>query len=210
MKGMTRWDTTVQRRGHRYLRHASCDPASPDHRDQNSLDDRGRAHQHAHYSSGLIGSLTQDRTRIIAACDSIIRLNPSAAFMVGAASVWLGIAGQFDRALPLFERSLELNPHHPGWFHFSPWLHAFTNKDYERALAAASQFNMHMNLWDPLLRAATLGKLGRKKEAAMAFQELLNLQPDFAVRPNFYTGCFVHSDHTRTDMLDGLRVGGLP
>ena len=165
--------------------------------------------QHAHYASAYVGALTKDHSRIIAAVENIVRLNPHAAFMVGAASIWLGIAGQFDEAYPLLERSLELNPYHPGWFHFLPWLHGFTERDYERALAAALQFNMPMFLWDPLVRAATLGKLGREKEAASALHEVLDLQPDFASRAGFYLDCYVHADVTREEVLDGLRIAGL-
>ena len=63
--------------------------------------------------------------------------------------------------------------------------------------------------WDPLARAAALGKLGQDREAVKAVQELLKLRPDFASRPDFYVGCFVHSDQTRADVLEGLRAGGL-
>ena len=69
--------------------------------------------------------------------------------------------------------------------------------------------NMPTFFWDPVLRAATHAKLGRKQQAEAAYAEVLKLKPEFAVRPDFYLGCFVHSDDTRAEMLDGLRVGGL-
>ena len=40
--------------------------------------------------------------------------------------------------------------------------HAFTDQDFEQALAAAHQLNMPTFFWEALLRAATLGKLDRK------------------------------------------------
>ena len=112
-------------------------------------------------------------------------------------------------AWPSGRRSRELNPYHPGWFHFLPWLEAFTTEDYESALAAACRVNMHQSFWDPLLRAATLGKLGRTDEAALAYRELTTLHPSFVARPDHYVGCFVHADETRADVLDGLSVAGL-
>ena len=87
-------------------------------------------------------------------------------------------------------------------------LHAVTERDFEQALAAAYQFNIPTLFWDPLVRAAVLGKLGRKTEARTAVQELLMLQPNFAERPDFYVGCFVHSEQVRADVLAGLRIGG--
>jgi tetratricopeptide (TPR) repeat protein len=165
--------------------------------------------QNTHYSSAFVGVLKRDDAHVVAACDNMVDLNPNAAYLVGSAAFWLGVIGRFDQAFPLMERSQELNPYYPGWFHFLPWLHAFSEQDFERALAAAYQFNMPTLFWDPLVRAATVGKLGRDEEAATAVQDLLELQPDFAARPDFYVGCFVHSDQARADVLDGLRTGGL-
>ena len=101
---------------------------------------------------------------------------------------------------------MQLNPHHPGWFHFLQWLRAFTKRDYERALVSAYRVDTPGNFWDPLLRAATLGKLGRKEEAIQAYHQLVARRPDFAARHDHYLGCFIHSDDTRTDVLDGLRA----
>ena len=57
--------TTIQRRGHRYLRHASCDPASLDHRNQKSLDHRACAQQSQLFrkaTRGVVGMLSAGRT----------------------------------------------------------------------------------------------------------------------------------------------------
>ena len=165
--------------------------------------------QHAHFASAALGVLTQDHARINAAADMVVELNPNAAFMVGAVSVWLGITGQFERAFTLFEVSLELNPRYPGWFNFLPWLHAFTQKDYERALVAARQVNTPMNFWDPLLRTATLGKLGQIDEASSVYDEVIALRPDFARRHDHFMSCFVHAEDVKADMLVGLVAAGL-
>jgi adenylate cyclase len=165
--------------------------------------------QHAYYASAYVGTLTRDRRRVIAACDKIQTLNPNAAFMVGATSVWLGLAGDFDKAFPLLDRSIDLNPHHPGWFHLMRWLYAFEQEEYEGALTAAHEFGMPKFFWDPLIRAACLERLGRHGEAEMAYQEVVDLCPDFSGRPEHYVGCLIHSDETRATILDGLRVAGL-
>ena len=68
---------------------------------------------------------------------------------------------------------------------------------------------MRSFFWDAVLRAATLGKLGRQKHAEAAYAEVLELKSEFASRPEFYLACYVHSDDTRADMLDGLRLAGL-
>ena len=87
-----------------------------------------------------------------------------------------------------------------------PWLNAFAHKDYEQALVAAYKFNMPTFMWDPLLRAATLGKLGRFDEASAARHELQNLCPDFENQAEFYVRCYVHDDEIHSDVIDGLAV----
>ena len=46
----------------------------------------------------------------------------------------------------------------------------------------------------------------RRYGAVLGYQEVLKLCPDFAARPDYYAGCIVHSEDTRADILDGLRV----
>jgi adenylate cyclase len=63
--------------------------------------------------------------------------------------------------------------------------------------------------WDPLLRAAALGQLGREREAAQAVAELLRLKPDFPAQGPFLIGCYVKFTDLADAILDGLRLAGL-
>ena len=164
--------------------------------------------QYAYHALAFVSALTRDYDSITEACDKLVSLNPNAAFMVGAASVWLSIAGQFKQAFQFLEQSRKLNPYYPGWFNLAYLLHAFTHKDYDRALKVALKFNMPFYFWDPALRSISLAKLNRRQEANKTYQELLKLNPDFVTRPEHYISCYFHSDDIMTDMLDGLRVAG--
>ena len=165
--------------------------------------------QHAHYAMTYVGVLRKDHGKIVQACDNMVELNPNAAFMIGSAAVGLGIALQFQRALPLFERSIDLNPYYPGWFQLLPWLRSMIDCDYDLALQPARCVNMPTWFWDPLMRATCLSKLGRVSEAAVAYQELVSLQPDFLNRPEHYIEVFVHSPEVLQDIMNGLREVGM-
>jgi hypothetical protein len=65
------------------------------------------------------------------------------------------------------------------------------------------------SFWDPLLRAATLGRLGKRSEAAQALAELLAMKPDFPGQARFLINCFTRFDYLIEDLLAGLDVAGL-
>ena len=63
--------------------------------------------------------------------------------------------------------------------------------------------------WDPLLRAAALGRLGREQEGARALAELLHLRPDFPAAGPFLISCYAKFPYLVEGLLDGLRLAGL-
>ncbi len=62
--------------------------------------------------------------------------------------------------------------------------------------------------WDPLMRAACLGQLGRKAQARAAFAELLSLRPEFPEDPRLLHHVDL-IDGFGDQVLDGLRKAGL-
>ncbi len=77
------------------------------------------------------------------------------------------------------------------------------------ALQEAQQFQMPQFFWDPLLRAAALGQLGREREAAQAVAELLQLKQDFSTNASFLIGCYVKFKDLVDSLLEGLRLARL-
>jgi adenylate cyclase len=161
--------------------------------------------------SNLAGIYFQYRNRegVIRTCDRILDLNPNEAAMVGVAGFWLAQVGEFERGLAYLDKSIELNPYFPGWFHYPYFLYHFSQGEYEHALMAAYEFNMPDFFWDPLLRAVALSQLGRLSEAKVAFTELLRLKPDAAERTHHYLRVYVFFDDLRVHMLENLHKLGL-
>ena len=66
-----------------------------------------------------------------------------------------------------------------------------------------------MFFWDPLIKAATFGLLGRYKEGKRDAEELLKLKPDFPTRGRVLIGHYVKFEDIVERLIDGLSKVGL-
>ena len=132
-----------------------------------------RAYQASHFS----------RTAA-AEAETALALNPNAPGPIGFLGWLLALYGEWERGLAILKKGMELNPHYPGWFHMAPYFYHFLQERYEEAYHEARAFQMPQLFWDPLLRAAALGRLGRETEGAKALAELLLSNPAFTGSAN--------------------------
>ncbi len=150
-----------------------------------------------------------DRERFFQEATASLALNPNNPTIVGFIGLLRALYDDWEHGLALMEKAIELNPFFPGWYHAAPCLNFFRQGRYQEALQSARLFNMPQLFWDPLLRAAALGQLGRLNEAGMALAELLQLRPDFSIYARRLLGYFVKAADLLDDILDGLRKAGL-
>ncbi len=150
-----------------------------------------------------------ERDLFLLEAEKALALNPQSPFLSGYLGWLLALYGEWDRGLAILGRGMELNPHCPGWFHMAPYFYFYHQGRYLEALQEAHQFQMPQFFWDPLMRAAALGKLGKDQEAAQALTQLLALKPDFPSQARFLIGCFAKSPYLVEGLLDGLRLAGL-
>ena len=145
----------------------------------------------------------------LAEAETALALNPNAAGLIGFLGWLLALYGEWERGLTILEKGIALNPHFPGWFHMAPFFYFFLQEQCEEAYQEAMAFQMPQLFWDPLLRAAALGRLGRKKEGARALAELLRLRPDFPANGPFLINCYAKFPYLIDGLLDGLLLVGL-
>jgi adenylate cyclase len=150
-----------------------------------------------------------ERDLFLREAEKALALNPQSPFLSGYLGWLLALYGEWDRGLAILGKGMELNPHYPGWFCMAPYFYFYHQGRYSEALQKAQQFQMPQFFWDPLLRAAALGQLGRDQEAAKALTELLAVKPDFPSQARFLIGCFVKSPYLVEGLLEGLRLAGL-
>jgi adenylate cyclase len=136
-------------------------------------------------------------------------LNPNAPAPIGFLGWLLALYGEWEQGLAILEKGIALNPHYPGWFHMAPCFYLFLQERCEEAYQEALAFKMPQLFWDPLLRAAALGRLGRKNEATQALAGLLSLRPDFSTAGRFLISCFAKFPYLIDGLMEGLRQAGL-
>ncbi|MGD8728047.1 MAG: hypothetical protein PVH40_10405, partial [Gemmatimonadales bacterium] len=141
--------------------------------------------------------------------ETALALNPGSPNYAGTIGYLLVCAGEFQRGVPLLERAIALNPCHPKWFRHGLFAAHFSRGDYEEAWREAERVGFQVGFWDPAIKAAVLGKLGREAEAQEAVKELLAAIPDFERRARDIVSRSTKSTELVEDFLDGLRKAGM-
>ncbi|MCL4501053.1 MAG: hypothetical protein M1438_04255 [Deltaproteobacteria bacterium] len=150
-----------------------------------------------------------ERELFLAEAEVALGLNPNAPAPIGFLGWLLALYGEWERGLAILKKGLQLNPHYPGWFHMATFFYLFLQERCEEAYQEAMAFQMPQLFWDPLLRAAALGRLGRDQEGAQALAELLQLRPDFPAAAPFLISCYAKFPNLVDNLLDGLCLAGL-
>jgi TolB-like protein/Flp pilus assembly protein TadD len=167
----------------------------------------GPLNQHAWEALAFCDFFARDRDGFAHAVDRVLTLNPRNANATALMGTLLVHAGDYERGAALATHAMDINPEHPGWYHFAICNRDYALGDYEGALRAAKRINMPQHLWSHVQIAAAAGQLGRASEAASAIDAVLALAPDFAddavVREQAYRWKWKDADAER--MLDGFR-----
>jgi len=141
--------------------------------------------------------------------EQALQLNPYAPDIIALLGWGMALYGECARGLPLLENGMQSNPSHPGWFHLVSYLNHYRQGQFSEAYYEATSFNTPQLFWDPLLRAAALSQLGKKREAGIAVDELLTIKPDFLDCCRKLIGSFVKDPQMVVILLEGLRKAGL-
>jgi serine/threonine protein kinase/tetratricopeptide (TPR) repeat protein len=140
-----------------------------------------------------------------------LSLNPRDGTTVAYVAIMMGFAGDWERALALIQRAMELNRHHPGWYCNIFFHDHYRKGEYEAALQAAKKINMAEYHWMHLATAAACGMLGRHEEARTAIESLRKYNPAFLHLENVREG-LARWDPDKDEVerfMQGLQKAGL-
>ena len=165
--------------------------------------------QFAQDALGLVHFHRSDKALFLKHVEKTIALNPNSPYVVGVAGWHMALCGEWERGLTLLEKGMKLNPYHPSWFHLAPYMNDYRRGKYKDAFTEALKFNYPELFWDPVMRAAALGQLGRDHEASAALGDLLELAPDFATRGRQLISNYVKVDDLVDKIIEGLQKAGL-
>ena len=155
--------------------------------------------------------LSRDFTAFRETAERAMSLNPRDGTTLAWMAIMIAFSGDWERGVALTQKAIELNRHHPGWYHNVAFHHHYRKREYEAALLAAKRINMPEFHWMHLMTAASCGMLGRLEEARTAIESLRKYTPTFLDLEN------VHEDIGMWDpdkdeverLLQGLQKAGL-
>jgi len=165
--------------------------------------------QHAYWALTWINLFLHNRRECLQSIEKCLSLNPKAVTVMGSMGWALILAGEFERGVKLMEDSIKLNPYYPWWFNAGYSFYHYHRQDYQQALDWADKWNKPDIIWEPIIKAACLGKLELQDEAQEQLNRILVLQPDFLKDPNKFLGSFFLSKEFVNNLEDGLVKAGL-
>ena len=122
---------------------------------------------------------SRDFTAFRETAERAMSLNPRDGTTLAYMAIMIAFSGDWERGVALAQRAIDLNRHHPGWYHNIFFHHHYRKGEYEAALQAAKKINMPEFHWMHLMTAAACGMLGRHEEARTAIESLRKYNPTF-------------------------------
>ena len=135
-----------------------------------------------------------------------LSLNPNDPETLADVGHYYAFMGQFARGAELSRRAQQLNPLHPGWYHFSFARLHYNEKNYQQTIADVEKVGLPHFYWTHMLTAAAKGQLGQA-DAADALAKVFDVKPNFSARIELRKWNAAPADLEH--ILQGLRKAGL-
>ena len=154
---------------------------------------------------------SRDFTAFRDTAERAISLNPRDGTTLAYMAIMIAFSGDWERGVALAQRAIDLNRHHPGWYHNVFFHHHYRKGEYEAALQAAKKINMPEYHWMHLMTGAACGMLGRLEEARTAIESLRQYNPTFLDLENVREdlGTWDPDKDEVEQFLQGLQKAGL-
>jgi TolB-like protein len=114
----------------------------------------------AHFALASTLFFQKDFLAFRSAADRALALNRMDSSTAALLGQMIAYGGDWEYGLGVVDRAVQLNPHHPGWYHYLAFCDAYRRRDYRGALATALKVNMPGYHWPHVYLAAVYGQLG--------------------------------------------------
>ena len=153
--------------------------------------------------------LKNDLSYGLVEAERAISLNPNSLIMMAELGYLLTLLGDWKSGPTLIRKAIENNPYYYVIVHHALWVDWIRRGDYEKAHAETLHFRTPLLFWDPLIKAATLGLLGRIQEGKKAREDLLKLKPNFSTHGRVLIKNYIKFDDILGRTIEGLNKVGL-
>lgn len=141
--------------------------------------------------------------------EQALRLVPDSLVYLDIIGWLFALAGDWERGAALAQEAIERNPHHLPHAHVGLWLACVQRGDHAAAYQAALEYRDTAFFWRPLMRASSLGMLGRLDDARHEVAELLRAKPNFGREGRTLIWRHMKFDDIRERIVEGLARAGL-
>ncbi len=145
----------------------------------------------------------------MAQADRALELNPNDATLMAALAVYITHGGELDRGVELARRAQALNPLTPDWVHMVRAAAHYQKGEYRECLDAVSRWTQGRDAQWYFHKAAALGQLDQRQEAAVVLAELNRIDPSFAGDPIGELRRYLGREELVLLYLEGLEKAGL-
>jgi len=145
----------------------------------------------------------------LAEVERALTLNSNSLLFMDNIGYLFTLFGDWERGPALIRKAIKLNPYYNISVHYVLWVDWVRQEKYQQAYLETLNFRKPMLFWDPLIKAATFGLLGRLKEGKQAVDNLLKLKPDFPSRGRILIKHYIKFEDIVERTIDGLSKVGL-
>ena len=167
------------------------------------------ANQRTRLTLSLVRLFQGDLVAALSEVGRALALNPRALITKDNIGYLMTLCGDWERGPDLIRKTIKLNPYYNLSVHYALWVDFVRQKDDEQAFLETANFRRPMLFWDPLMKAAALGLLGRIAEGRQAVAELLKLKPDFQRDGPRLIRNYIKFDEILERAIEGLYNCGL-
>jgi tetratricopeptide (TPR) repeat protein len=167
------------------------------------------ANQRARMILSFAQLLQSDIAAALSEAGRALALNPNALISRDHIGYLMTLCGDWDRGPALIQKVIRLNPYYSANVHHVLWVDFVRQNDDEQAFLETLNFRTPTLFWEPLMKAAALGLLGRIDEGQQAVGDLLKLKPDFPASGLRLMRYFIKFEDILDRIIAGLRRCGL-
>ena len=145
----------------------------------------------------------------LAEIDQALKLNPNSLIFLENIAHLATLMGDWQKGPSLIKKAIAQNPYYNRIVHYSLWVDWVRQEEYDRAYEETLHFRMPMLFWDPLLKAAGLGLLGRTEEGVHPGKDLFERKPDFPTIGRVLIKHYIKFDDIVERVIQGLGNSGI-
>jgi len=135
-------------------------------------------------------------------------LNPKSLLLMDGIGYIKTLLGEWEQGPALIRKVISLNPYYKSVVHYALWIDYLRQRDFQNAYLETTELRRPAVFWYPLVKASTLGLLGRIEEGKKFAEDLAELKPDFRQRGRILIRRYIKFDDIIDLVVEGLaRVG---